>query len=65
MRDITKLLNAVMIATEMPITKAGFNCEVTAREEHIPNTWTAIGLSRFKGLVKASLFSFENSVLIF
>src|SRR5574344_87939 len=62
--DIITFENAVITATASPITIAGFNWEVTAREEQIPNTCTSTGLSTLNGLVKTSLFSFENSLLI-
>ena len=64
MIEIITFAKAVITVTARPITIAGLSCDVTARAEQMPSTWTRIGLSRFRGLVKAALFSFENNLII-
>ena len=62
--EIIKLEKAVTMVTERAITKAGFNCAVTAKEEQTPNICTKTGLSLLKGpkyfliLIIISLFSY-------
>jgi len=64
MMEMMTFEKAVMMVTASPMTMAGFNCDVTANAEQMPNTCTMMGLSRFSGLTKTSLFSFENNLLI-
>ena len=63
--DIIRLLNAVIIVTDSPMTMAGLSCEVTARAEQIPRICIVIGLSFPSGAVRTSLFSVENNLAIF
>ena len=65
MSEMITLENAVMMVTASPMTIAGFSCEVTARAEQMPSTWTMMGLSRFSGLLNTSLFCFENKSIFF
>ena len=52
---------AITNITETVITTAGSNLTVIASAEHIPNTWTVIGLSSSRGSVNNALFFLENN----
>ena len=62
--EMITLEKAVITVTESPITIAGFNCEVTAKAEQMPSTCPTMGLSRFKGPVRTSLFRFEKRLIV-
>ena len=47
---------AITNITETVITTAGSSLTVIASAEHIPNTWTVIGLSSSRGSVNNALF---------
>ena len=51
---------AITKITESVITTAGSSLTVIAKAEHIPKTWTVIGLSSSRGSVSNALFFFEN-----
>ena len=44
MEDNKKLLKATTKVNDSPITKLSSSLTVTAKAEHTPNTWKAIGL---------------------
>lgn len=54
--DIMTFENASTAITEMPITIAGSNFAVTARQEQMPRTCTITGLSFDNGLYNTDLF---------
>ena len=47
--------------TDKDITTAGSNLTVIASAEHMPKTWTVIGLLSSSGSVNSYLFFFENN----
>ena len=63
MTEMITLEKAVMTVTASPMTMAGFSCEVTANAEQMPSTCTNIGLSRFSGLPRTSLFCLLNKLI--
>ena len=62
--EIITFEKAVITATASPITMAGLSCDVTAKALQMPRTCTIIGLFRWRGSVKASLFCFENKLIL-
>jgi hypothetical protein len=56
---------ATTAVTEMPITIAGSNLDVTAKAEQIPSICTTTGLLTFSGPTNISLFFFDNNPILF
>ena len=52
--EIVTLEKAVITVTDNPITMAGSNCEVTAKDEQMPNTCATTGLSKLRGALRTS-----------
>ena len=55
-----RFAKAVTTKTLTPITIAGSNFTVIAREEQIPRTCTVTGLDSFKGSFRILIFFLEN-----